>query len=111
VRGSTERADSNIVNADGEALSRFLRPRRASSVLLTLGLRLQRLEVLGVNSRLDSLNPAFGTPVLFAPRRICSILIAVSRVAAISAVQQPSQKATVLTFERRDTACRGQNPP
>ena len=48
--------------------STVLRPR-AYPVSPTLGLRLERLvEVLGVNSRLGSLNPGFLVPQYYSPR-------------------------------------------
>ena len=65
---------SNTVITDGEALDRFA-TEGLCCVGLTLGLRLERLvEVLGVNSRLGSLNPGFWYSYYSSPGEFANLV-------------------------------------
>lgn len=76
---------SNTVSTDGEALSRFA-TEGLCCLALTLGLRLEPRRAGRQLPPWLAEPPPFGTPVRFAPMRICGILITVSRMTAILAV-------------------------
>jgi hypothetical protein len=93
--------------------STVLRPS-AYPVSPTLGLRLERLlEVFGVNSGLSSLEAGFLVLQYYFPRGEIAVSLSLYQEwrRFWPSGNRATDKATVLTFERRDTACRGQNPP